>query len=244
FIYILRGRSRSTSLAMGLLSLSVAGTLQFFALFIGITLLQLGVLDGFQMQSSTVLSGLTDLILDPISHALAVYLPSWGLFLVGLGIIMVSFNLFDHCLPEMTLKEKGIGTISQFVYKPWVMFLLGCGITLISMSVSISLSILVPLSQRGMVRRENIIPYIMGANISTFIDTLLAAVLLGNEAAFTIVLAEMVSLSIVSAVILIVNYGAYERALLRFVDWTMSDNRNLTVFMVSIFVVPIVLMFF
>jgi hypothetical protein len=102
----------------------------------------------------------------------------------------------------------------------------------------------VPLSQRGFVRRENVIPYIMGANISTFIDTLLAAVLLGNPAAFTVVLTEMLSLTVVAAIILLVNYEAYERNLLRFVDWTVADNRNLTIFMVSIFIVPILLMFF
>jgi Na+/phosphate symporter len=62
------------------------------------------------------------------------------------------------------------------------------------MSVSVSLSILVPLSDRGFIRRENLIPYILGANITTFIDTLLASVLLDNPLAFTIVLVQMVSI--------------------------------------------------
>ena len=82
---------------------------------------------------------------------------------------------------------------------------------MISMSVSVSLSILVPLSHRGFVRRENVIPYIMGANITTFIDTLLAAVLLDNPQAFTVVLVEMVSITIVSAFILLLVYRPYER---------------------------------
>ena len=79
---------------------------------------------------------------------------------------------------------------------------LGALITLISMSVSLSLGILVPLSTRGFIRRENVIPYIMGANITTFIDTLLAAVLLDNPPAFTIVLVQMLSISVVSVVLL------------------------------------------
>lgn len=244
FLYVLRGRNRGTSLAMGLLSLTVAGSIQAVALVIGIALLTFGVLDGIQLGSGGVLGGLMDAILDPISQALAARLPGWALFLVGLGVIMVSFNLFDRCLPTMTLKEGGVGTISQFVYKPWIMFLLGGAVTLISMSVSISLSILVPLSQRGFVRRENVIPYIMGANISTFIDTLLAAVLLRNSEAFTIVLAEMISLAIVCALILLVGYRPYERGVLGFVDWATRDNRNLAIFMLSIFVVPVVLMMF
>ena len=54
----------------------------------------------------------------------------------------------------------------------------GALVTLLTLSVSVSLSVLVPLNHRGYVRRENVIPYIMGAGITTFVDTLLAALLL------------------------------------------------------------------
>jgi Na+/phosphate symporter len=165
----------------------------------------------------------------------------WLVFIIGLGIIVTSFSLFDRSLPEMSVKSE-VSTISQFVYRPWVMFLLGSAITLISMSVSISLGILVPLSQRGLVPRKNIIPYIMGANISTFIDTLLAAVLIGNPEAFTIVVAEMHSLSLVCAVILFVSYDRYKNGLLAFVEWLVRDTRHLALFMLSIFVVPLLLL--
>jgi hypothetical protein len=110
------------------------------------------------------------------------------------------------------------------------------------MSVTISLSILVPLSQRGFIRRENVIPYIMGANITTFVDTLLAAVLLDNPPAFTIVFVEMLSIAIVSSVILSTFYYHYERTMLNFVAWVTERKRNLALFMITIFVVPIILM--
>jgi len=132
--------------------------------------------------------------------------------------------------------------MSRLVYRPWVMFVLGALITMISMSVSLSLAILVPLSARGFVRRENVIPYIMGANITTFVDTLLAAVLLNNPPAFTIVLVEMFSTTVVSMVILATIYRRYERGMLRFVAWVTARNRNLAIFIVVIFMLPIVLM--
>jgi Na+/phosphate symporter len=155
---------------------------------------------------------------------------------------MLSFNLFDRCLPQMTLKESQVGWMSRLVYRPWVMFSLGGLITLISMSVSVSLSILVPLSARGFVRRENIIPYIMGANITTFIDTLLAAVLLQNPSALTIVLAEMLSVTTISVLILVLFYGWFQRGVLALVEWTTATNRNLALFILTIFLVPIILM--
>jgi Na+/phosphate symporter len=241
FIYVLRGRNRANSLSMGLLSLTVTGTTYLLGLILGIVILTSGVLDAVQMQSGAVLNGLTDLIFDPIVALLTGFLPVWTLFFIGLGVILVSFNLFDRCLPEMSIKESNVGRVSRLVYRPWVMFLLGAGVTMISMSVSVSLSILVPLSHRGFVRRENVIPYIMGANITTFIDTLLAAVLLDNPDAFTVVLVEMLSITIVSAIILLTVYHPYERGMLRWSGWITANGRNLAIFMVTIFVIPIVL---
>jgi Na+/phosphate symporter len=243
FIYVLRGRNRTTSLSMGLLSFTVTGTLQVGSLLIGTALLLSGVLDRFDFGDGMAVVAITDLLFDPISHFLQSFLPTWALFLVGLGIILVTFNLFDKCLPEMTIKESQVGRVSRLVYQPMIMFLLGSAVTLVSMSVSVSLSILVPLSHRGFIRRENVIPYIMGANITTFIDTLLAAVLLNNPAAITVVLAEMLGVALASFIILLAAFRPYERGSLRFVGWVTRRNRNLAIFMFAIFVIPLILVF-
>lgn len=243
FIYVMRGRSRSASLSMGLLSLIVTATTYLAGLIVGIFLLKSGWLDAVQLQSGAVLNSATDLVFDPVASFLLSWLPRWSLFLIGLGIIITSFNLFDKCLPQMSLRESHVGRMSRLIYRPWVMFVLGAAITLISMSVSVSLSILVPLSQRGFVRRENVIPYIMGANITTFIDTLLAAVLLDNPPAFTVVLVEMLSITVVSIFVLALFYRSYHEKMLGAVDWIIADNRNLAIFMVTILVVPLILLF-
>lgn len=243
FIYVMRGRNKADSLNMGLLSLVVTGTTYVFALFVGLALLQSGVLDPVQLRSGALLNSLTDLIFDPLAALFLAYLPRWSMFLVGMGIILLSFNLFDKCLPQMSLKESQVGRVSRLVYRPIIMFLLGAAVTMVSMSVSVSLSILVPLSHRGFVRRENVIPYIMGANITTFVDTLIAAVLLNNPQAFTIVLVEMLSIALVSIVILATVYRFYHHAILTFVAWVTADNRHVVYFMVAIFLIPILLLF-
>ncbi|MFZ2360085.1 MAG: hypothetical protein WA040_12155 [Anaerolineae bacterium] len=242
FIYVVRGRNRATSLSMGLTSLTVTWTTYLAGLVIGVAILQTGALDNVQMQSGAVLSSVIDRIFDPIAAFLASFLPGWALFVVGMGIILLSFNLFDRCLPEMAIKDSQVGRVSRLVYRPWVMFLLGAGVTMISMSVSVSLGILVPLSNRGFIRRENVIPYIMGANITTFVDTLLAAVLLNNPQAFTVVLTEMISIAIVSLIILAFFYRSFERNSLRLVAAITANGRNLALFMVVLFIVPLILL--
>jgi hypothetical protein len=243
FVYVLRGRDRATSLSMGLLSLTVTITTYIPSFFLGIYILRSGWLDEWEIQAGQSLISVFDRLIFPISNFVSGLFAEWFVFLIGLGIIMLSFNLFDKCLPQMALKESQLGQVSRLVYHPLVMFALGILITMISMSVSLSLSILVPLSNRGFIRRENVIPYIMGANITTFVDTLLAAALLDVPSAFTIVLTGMISISIVSIILLLTFSHFYQVYTLKFVSWITLSNRNLAIFILVIFATPILLLF-
>lgn len=244
FIYVLRGRDRATSLSMGLLSLIVTATTYFPSYFLGAYMLETGIFDNLQIQSGALLQSFFDSAIYPISNLASDYITEWVVFIIGLGIIMFSFSLFDKCLPQMTLKESQVGHMSRLVYHPLVMFSLGALITMISMSVSLSLSILVPLSNRGFVRRENVIPYIMGANITTFIDTLFAAALLDSPPAFTIVLVAMLSIAVVSIATLIFAHRSYQHMSLYIVEKITSNNFNLFLFMIALFVIPVILIGF
>ena len=242
FVYVLRGRDRSTSLSMGLLSYMVTASTYGVSFFLGLFLLERELLTGVQPGSGMLLGSIIDLIFEPLAQAFAALLPRWALFPVGTAIILLSFNLFDRCLPQMSVKESQVGQVARLVYRPLVMFLLGALITLVSMSVSVSLSLLVPLGDRGFIRRENVIPYIMGANITTFVDTLLAALLLETAAPFTVVWLQMVTVTAVSLLILLGFYRRYEGAMLAAVAWVTASNRNLTIFMVVIFGLPFTLL--
>jgi Na+/phosphate symporter len=134
------------------------------------------------------IASLVDLVFGwPVGLATEI-LPDWGVFLLGLGVTVLSLNLIDRALPELDKEENVFGRFSKLLYRPSVTFVLGLILTLLTMSVSVSLGLLVPLSARGYIRRENLIPYIMGCNISTFIDTLIAGILLRNPVATNVVL--------------------------------------------------------
>lgn len=243
FIYTLRGHERKTSIAMGLLSLLVTFAVYWPALGVGYWLLEARALDWLRAPATNELLSVLDLVYDPIVAFFKSFLPDGLVFLLGFGVLWYSLNLIDHALPDMKLKENAFTGMTRLLYRPIVTFALGLAITALTMSVSVSLSILVPLSARGYIRRENVIPYIMGANITTFIDTLVAALLVNQPDAFTVVLAEMVSVSVISLFILVVLYRPFERGVLRLVDFIGHSKRNLAVFLVIIFAVPVALMF-
>ena len=80
-------------------------------------------------------------------------------------------------------------------------------------------------------KRDNIIPYVMGANIATWIDTLFAALLLDQPRAFTIVFVEMVTGASVSLTVLVLLYEPYKRLILRTAHLATRDRRGFAVFL-------------
>ena len=241
FIYALRGHARGSALSTGILCFLITGSIQLLTLPVGLLMMKLGWLDHFRWATLATLSTGLSRVLDPLLNPLVANLPEWLLFVIGIGLITLSFRLFDKALPQFRLKETGLGQIPRLVYRPEVMFLLGLIVTTATLSVSVSIGILVPLSARGYVRRENLTPYILGANISTLVDTLAAGVLLGDPRAMSVVLIHMISGILVSLPIVILAYRPYERGLSRALAWVNRSRRNFALFLGAIFFIPVVL---
>lgn len=239
FLYTLRGHERRQSLAMGMLSLWVTYSLYFPGLVLGYFLLTYHLLDFVQFGPGATLTSVLDLIFDPILAPVAAALPRAVLFLLGVGLILFSLNLFDRSLPKIRLKETRFVEMAHLIYRPVVMFLLGLAITTVSPSVSVSLSILVPLSARGYIQQENVIPYIMGANIATLSDTLVVAILLNNPPAVTVVVVDIVSISLVSLALLLFSYRHYERILLNVVNRINRSRLYLVTFVLVAMAAPL-----
>jgi sodium-dependent phosphate cotransporter len=246
FVYVLRGHERASSLSLGVLAFLVTATTQSVALVAGSWILSQGIVPPIQLGGAGVVVSVTDRLVGGLAGAVAAGAEARGgsalVFVIGLGVILVAFSLFDRALPPLRLERTPMGAVSRLVYRPVVMFTLGMLVTLISMSVSVSLSLLVPLSARGYVRQENLIPYIMGANITTFVDTLIAALLINNPEAFSIVLVQMATTAAACLLILLVALNPYEQGALRVTRWVTRDNRSFALFMVVILVTPILLL--
>ncbi|MBN1260101.1 MAG: hypothetical protein JXB35_05420 [Anaerolineae bacterium] len=241
-VYALRGVERRKALTAGVLSLLLTGSILILTLPLGLLILENGWLDGHSGGGLTGMADFINLILDPALALFSRYLPNWMLFVVGIVIVSASFKLIDTALSAINLKSSKLGKSNRLIYRPVIMFLLGLGITVLTMSVSISVGILVPLSARGYVRRENMIPYLLGANISTLVDTLIAAVLLGEPQGVTVVMTHMIGASIVSLLIVLLSYNQYVQAVSNTLVWITAQRRNFAVFVGLIFLIPIVMM--
>lgn len=242
FIYVIRGKQRDVSLSVGLLSLLVTQTIYPAVLALGFLLLSTKWLHRVQVSASQEMNSPFEIIFGPFITQLQQIFPTWIFFPVGFLIIMGSLWLFDRVIPDINLQETELGLVHHLLYRPVVTFALGAGITAITMSVSVSLSLLVPLSVRGMVRRENVIPYILGANITTFVDTLVAAALLSNPVAISVVLVQMASVMIVSLILLLTSFRFYERTLQKVVIFLGRRRRRIVAYIFLILGIPFLLL--
>src|SRR5512132_3078969 len=238
FLYSLRnrGRNRGESIGMGVLALSLTAVVYVPGMLLGYGILKSGMLDGIHWSASGDVLSVVDVIWGPGLDILT-KLPGWTLLPIGLGIILLSFRLLDNVLPQLDGERHGSGK-GAWMKRPWPMFGLGCLVATLTLSVSVALTLLVPLASRGYIRREESIPYIMGANITTLADTLVAAMILGSPVAVQIVLAEAIAVSIVSLFYLAFLYGPLTRSIMSLDDWVVSSNRRLWFFVAILFVLP------
>ena len=121
------------------------------------------------------------------------------------------------------------------------MFALGCLVATLTLSVSVALTVLVPLAAKGYVKRDEALPYIMGANITTLADTLVVAMLQYTPVAAQVVLAEAIGVTIVSLVILGFFYKPVKNAVMGLDDYLVDSNRRLAIFVGGLFLVPLAL---
>ena len=232
-----KGR-RAESIGMGIQAMTMTAVVYVPGMLLGYAIMKAGLLDRLDWHSSQKLEAFLGRLWGPIVDAVSGAVPGWALFLVGLGTILVSFNLLDRVLPHVD-GDATASKRSAWLKRPWTMFALGCLVALLTLSVSVALTVLVPLASKGYVKRDEALPYIMGANITTLADTLVVAMLQSTPVAAQIVLAEAIGVSIVSLAILAFFYSPVKRGVIGLDDWLVARRRRLLGFVGVLFVIPI-----
>jgi Na+/phosphate symporter len=238
FIYSLRSPNRREPIGVGVVALALTAVVYLPGMLLGYWFLRAGLLNHVRITLGGF-EGVVAAVWGPVVDLLDRFLP--GAFLLPLGgiLIIAAIKVLDRALPPI----DGSGRRgSRRVRRPWAMFVLGFGVTLVTFSVSVALTVLVPLAARGLVRREEAIPYIMGANVATLADTLLVAVLIGDPVGVQIVLAEALAVALVTAVLLAAAYRPLARAVVGFDDWVVGSRRRLGIFVAGLLAFPLVLL--
>jgi solute carrier family 34 (sodium-dependent phosphate cotransporter) len=231
-----KGRRRAP-LSTAVICLVTTAIVYVPAAFIGFGILKWDRFHALEPTFGGTFADVVDLVYGDLVRE-AKEFPSGLVFLAGLGALLLAFKLIDSVMP--TLDSGTVeGSRARYLTRKWPMFALGSAVALITMSVAIALTVLVPLVAKNYVKRSNIIPYIMGANITTLGDTMLAAFALNSPGAARIVIAEVIATSTLSIILLAFFYPQLT-ALVRGVErFFVGGPVRLAGFTLALFAIPL-----
>jgi Na+/phosphate symporter len=239
-VYALRrSAGPNAPLSIGLYSFAITTVAYLPGAVLGWWLLSEGHLDGIDLAVSPRVVSVTDALFGWLPDLLAEVLPDWALFPIGIGVLLGAFALIDRVLP--TVDSERLEHRSLHFENPWVMFGLGCLVAFLTLSVSVALTLLVPLVAHGYLRREDTIPYIAGANITTLTDTLVAAILLANPVAVQVVLAAVIGVGSVTLLLLALAYPLIRAGAIAWAKLVLRRRRHLLAFIGMLVLVPVAL---
>jgi solute carrier family 34 (sodium-dependent phosphate cotransporter) len=238
-VYALRsgeGRRRAP-LSTAVLALTATAVVYLPAAALGAALLSWGPYASLEIGFPGQFVDLIDLVYGRVVEEAEGSLSPVLVFLAGLGILLVAFKFIDAALPD--LDDASVSRRADWLRRKWPMFGLGCAVALVTMSVSVALTILVPLVAKNVVRREYVLPYIMGANITTLGDTMLAAFALDSPAAVRVVLAEVIAAGTISIILLALAYPVLWTVLWEIQAWVTRTRPRLALFTLGVLLVPV-----
>jgi Na+/phosphate symporter len=189
-----------------------------------------------------MLTSWLDTVYTPLIQQLDHWLPGWALLLCGLLALPGGFSLIDRALPDIDPEHASSLPLERLISHPLALLLLGAAMTSVTLSVSVSISLIVPLSIKGIIQPRHCLPYIMGANIATFIDTLTVAYIIGGAAAFTIVLVEIISVVLVSLCVFLFCYHQFAQVILYAQERITQSKTMLMLFLGTMFITPLLLL--
>ncbi|MFB6123751.1 MAG: sodium:phosphate symporter [Haloferacaceae archaeon] len=146
----------------------------------------------------TPFGGLTDSVVHVVGPTL--------LFPLAVVLLFGGLRLFDRVFSRVDTQWLRDNYV-ELLGSRWVSFGVGFGVTMLSTSVAFSLGVLVPLYNRGYVKRRELVPYLMGANVGTLADTLVVAAVLGDPVGVRTV----VGVIALSAAVTLLYLAAYPR---------------------------------
>ena len=237
---------RKKPLSTAVLALVITAVIYVPGAGIGLALLEGDALTGIELSAPPQFGGLIDALYDWLLVRIEGF-PPLLLFVGGIVALVFAFRLLDALVPEVD-ESRFEGRLG-WLRRKWPMFFLGIGVVILTLSVSVALTVLVPLVAKGYVKREHLVPYIIGADLGTLVDKLLIAFVVGVGSLHPaspprIIIAELIGTSIVGLAIMVFAYKPMRRMVWRWQRQVTRNQVNLAAFTVLLLATPVAIILF
>lgn len=177
--------------------------------------------------------------ITPWIPVLMQYIPPWITMIIGGATIILSLWGLERYMTALFSMPKSWNLIRGTFMKPFRAFLAGLLFTILVPSTTVMVSLLVPLAASGVISAEYyILPYVLGANIGTVFDVMLAALATGNPISLGVWLVHL-SINLIGALIFFPLLAPFSR-LAYWSSKTLTRSPKITLMFLAIFhLVPI-----
>lgn len=177
-------------------------------------------------------------ILTPWVDPLANRISPWvGLVLGGLMLI-IALGAVEEYMTALFSMPRSWNLIRSTFTNPKRSFIAGFLFTVLVPSTTVMVSLLVPLASSGVIRAEYyILPYILGANIGTVFDVMIAALATGDSISLGVWLVHF-TINVVGAILFIPFLNPFSVLSRRVSKYISEDPRNTLIIAVLFHVIP------
>lgn len=170
-------------------------------------------------------------LISPWVDFLLRFIPAWIGLLGGCVLLILSLRASEKNMSATFSSHVSRGLIQSTFGKPYRSFLAGCAFTIMVPSTSVMISLLVPLVATGLIKSEHyIFPYILGANIGTVFDVMIAALATGDPVAIGVWIVHL-AINIFGACIFLPIFKSFSALVSKINEFlTYSTKRIITSF--------------
>lgn len=212
----------------------------------------LGLFTSVAMQGSNIfvrmpwLKAVPDIldIVTPWVDPLLEHIPPWSGIVLGAILLLVALGAVEKYMTAIFSMPRSWNLIRSTFTRPGRAFVAGFLFTVLVPSTTVMVSLLVPLATSGVIRAEYyILPYILGANIGTVFDVMVAALATGDPVSLGVWLVHL-SINLAGALIfmpLLKPFAAFTRKVAHFV----SASPRVTLIVTALFhIIPAAIILF
>jgi len=140
-------------------------------------------------------------VATPWVSVLLEFIPEWVGLIIGAAMLVLALGGIETYMTEIFNMPRSWNLIQSTFKKPMRAFLAGFLFTCLIPSTTVMVSLLVPLASSGVIDADYyILPYILGANIGTVFDVMVAAMATGDPIALGVWLVHL-SINLIGALI-------------------------------------------
>jgi len=242
-LMLIRWKSLKRALGITVIQFLVTISVTTLAAVFVFGIVKLWIMETFAeyIGNSITMNSMLSSVTEFFSQAIVVQIPNgiitgiiWLLLLIGgLFLFDKSFSFIAHGDNKKFIR-KIVSVSTSFIW--------GFIITALTLSLSVSIAMLLPLYVRKVINRKMLIAYILWANISTLFDTVFLWIISNSTTSIKVILSFLAAITI-AVIIFMAIFKPYQHVISNFADKILKNKYTFIIFTAIMLLFPVILFF-